>query len=475
MKKPPRVVVVGAGIAGLTTAYRLQTMARRSNCAINITVLESDDRAGGVIETSHTNELIMERGPDSLVTEKPWAVELCREIGLGDRLISTQPNNARSFIVRGNRLQRIPEGLHLMAPSRLWPFAFSGLVSIGGKLRMAADLVIPRRSDHGDESLGSFVRRRLGREALSRIAQPMIGGIYTADPERLSLQATMPQFLEMEHNHGSVIRGMIAARKERGARIGSARGPRYDLFVTLDGGMALLPERLIEVLGQGVVRLGTQVESVTHDGNTWTVRTQAGTAAADAICMATPAPAAASILREAAPEISAELDEIECASSATINLSYRLADIGRKLDGFGFVVPAEEHRCIIACTFSSVKYAGRAPNGIALLRAFVGGALFPEYFDEPDDAIIDSVHASLAELLKIKTRPVDVLLSRYPRSMPQYHIGHIDRINRIDDALASRPGLALAGNAYRGTGIPDCVRSGNRAAEQITRYLFDCS
>jgi oxygen-dependent protoporphyrinogen oxidase len=469
----PRVCVIGAGISGLTTAYRLKESAKKAGRKLDVTVLEATERAGGIIETLRTDGFVMERGPDSIITEKPQAAALCREIGLGSRVIPTGKAGGGSLIVRDGQLHPIPEGLHLMAPSKLRPFAMSKLVSWPGKLRMAADLLIPAKNDGEDESLAAFVRRRLGREALERIAQPMVGGIYTADPERLSLAATMPRFIELERKYGSVIRGLAAAGRSREqAAVGRARGPRYDLFVSLDKGLEVLPERLVERIGQDSIRFGFAVDRIEQTQKGWRAANKHQAFEADAVCLATPAARTAAMLKAQTPEISADLAGIESTSAATLNLAYRRQDIGGPLDAFGFVVPAVENTTILACTFCSVKYAGRAPGDFVLLRTFVGGALSPQSFDLDDEELMARAEADLARLLDVRGKPVRRELARWPASMPQYHVGHIARIDRIEAAARRHPGLELAGNAYRGTGIPDCVRSGEEAAARIEEFLF---
>ncbi len=463
--------MIGAGIAGLTTAYRLRKLGEERGLPIDLQILEASPRAGGTIETVVRDGLVMERGPDSLLTEKPRALELCREIGLGDRILPTSREHAGSLVYRDSRLLPVPDGLHLMAPSRLLPFLASPLLSWPGKLRVALEPFVPRRLDDEDETLADFVRRRLGNEALVRLAQPMVGGVYTADPEKLSLLATMPRFIEHERRFGSVIRGMVAQRRAREGGIGGARGPRYDRFVALRDGLEELPKKLVALLPDGALRLGSPVSRIERVGNGWSVIGTTDTLSADAICVAAPAYTAATILGAFAPRIASELAEIEHASSATVNLVYRREDVGDPLRAFGFVVPAVERLPLIACTYTSRKYAGRSPEDQILLRAFVGGALFPEHLEADDDGMVSAVHACLARLLGIRARPVRAIVSRYSRAMPQYHVGHLARIERIETAMAAFPTLALAGNAYHGTGIPDCIASGDAAAERLLNAL----
>ena len=473
-----RLVVIGGGIAGLSAAYRATRLAAASNLPLEVLVLEASPGVGGVIDTADRSGCVMELGPDSILTEKPWARALCQEVGLADRLVGTNDAFRQSFVALGKELHPIPEGFYMMAPSRLSPFVGTRLFSWPGKLRMALDLVLPRRKDRSDESLASFVRRRLGQEALERAAQPMVGGVYTADPEKLSLRATMPRFVEMERRHRSLILGLIEARRRAarsgpasGGGEGSAAGPRYSLFVSLAGGLAVLPRHLASLLPAGSVRTGTVVERVQPDGAGWKVSTLEDEMDADAVCVATPAWAAARVLEDASPELARSLNGIEYASSATVNLAYRRSDVPHALNGFGFVVPAIEKRTLLACTFSSVKYPGRAPEGTALIRAFVGGALFPDAADLPDARMLEGIRADLADLLGIRSEPLDAVVTRWPRSMPQYNVGHQERVDRIEEEAGRFPTLALAGSAYRGVGIPDCVHSGEGAAERLVTAL----
>ena len=477
-----RAVVIGAGISGLTTAYRLRALAADQGVALDVIVLEAAERSGGVIETFVADGFTMERGPDSLITDKPWALELCEELEMADEIMPTRREPRGSFIVSRDKLCPVPEGLHLMAPARIGPFAASPLMSWSGKLRALCDLVIPARrygSDDSDESLASFVRRRLGREALDRLAQPMVGGIYTADPEKLSLAATMPRFIEMEQKFGSVIRGLMAARRKSGA---SAQGPRYDLFVAPRGGIEAIVARLIEKLGPQTIRTrarvdriqptrpATQTEAAEH--RSWEIGIGDETLYADGVCLTAPAYVAASLLDETDDGLARELETVEYSSAVTVNLVYPRDAIPHALDGFGFVVPAIENRDILACTFSSVKYEGRAPDDKVLLRAYIGGAMAPEKFELDDRDILAAVKRELGELIGVTREPEQALITRLARSMPQYHVGHMARVDRIEETVASHHGLELAGNAYRGTGIPDCVRYANEAATRLFAQLF---
>jgi oxygen-dependent protoporphyrinogen oxidase len=491
---PRRIVVIGGGITGLAAAHRCLELARERAEPLELLLLEGSGHLGGVIRTKRRGGFLLEGGPDSFITDKPWALDLCRRLGLEDRLIGTGPTHRRSFVVRGGRLLPVPEGFQLLAPSRLGPFITTPIFSWPGKLRMALDWVLPPRREEGDESLAGFVQRRLGREALDRMAQPMIAGIYGADPQRLSLQATMPRFVEMERQHGSVIRAMMVRRKgmrDEGRRtrdelvkgpsssliphpssLTGVSGARYGLFVSFRDGMQTLVDALVERLPAETARSSTDVRGLSPQAERrWRIELTGsnGESAgevmeADAVCLALPAPRAAALVEPFDPELAASLAGIPYTSAMTMNLAYRRADIPHPLDGFGFVVPAIERRAILGCTFSSVKFPGRAPDDHALLRAFLAGS---SLLDQDDAAIEAAVRADLRDLLGITTTPLFTTSSRHTQSMAQYNVGHLDRISAIESRLTRHAGLALAGNAYRGIGIPDCIRSGEQAAERL--------
>ena len=473
-KETKRLVVIGGGISGLAAAHRLIEKGAQANCQTEVLLLEASSRVGGVIRSERREGFLLEAGPDSFISEKPAAVELVKRIGLASRLIETNPAHRRSFIVRQGRLHAVPEGFQLLAPTRFWPFVTTGIFSWKGKARMALDLVLPRRASvngQNDESLAQFVRRRLGREALERMAQPMVGGIYTADPEKLSLRATMPRFLEMERADKSLIRAMWKQRREgRAAEAKGMSGARYSLFLSFDEGMQVMVDAISARLKDVSLRLNAKVESLAFDeaAKRWQLRVGAEEAiAADAICLALPSYASAQLLRAIDTKLADELEAIPYASTATVNLAYKRSDIHHTLDGFGFVVPYVERRSLLACTFSSVKFAGRAPEGYVLLRAFVGGALQPEMFALDEGAMIEAACRDLQQLLGIEKPPLFAQVEKWPRSMAQYHLGHLERIGRIKERLAAFPGLHLAGNAFNGAGIPDCIRSGETAADEI--------
>ena len=459
-----RIVVVGGGISGLAAAHRLIELGQT-----NVTLIEASSRLGGTIQTEYRDDFLIERGPDSFISEKPEGLTLAKRLNLESQLIQTNEKYRRSFIVRNGRLRAVPEGFQLLAPSRIWPFLTSDIFSVAAKARIAMDLVLPRKSTNGsqDESLASFVRRRLGQEALERMAQPMVGGIYTADPETLSLRATLPRFLDMERKHRSLILAML--RQGQAQKSGTS-GARYSLFLSFDRGMQVLVDALARIKAD--IRLNTRATTLKLDDRTWTITTNSGKQIkADAVCLALPAYVAATLLDDLNASLTAKLKQIKYASTATLNFGYKRSAITHPLDGFGFVVPFIEKRSMLACTFSSVKFSGRAPEGQVLLRAFAGGALQPDVFALEESLLAEKVEADLRELLGITAKPLFTEVAKWERSMPQYEVGHLDRVAEIENEVSKHAGLTLAGNAYRGAGIPDCIRSGEVAVESILQNL----
>src|SRR5215468_3278826 len=467
-----RVVVIGGGITGLTAAYRLTQTAQAREGPLDVILLEASGRLGGVIATHAQDGLVMEHGPDCFLSAKPWGVRLCEELGLDDELLGTTTQYRQSFIVRGGGLVPVPQGFYLMVPGSWWSLMTTPVFSWRGKARMAFDLVVPRRTATGDESLAQFVTRRLGQEALERMAQPMVGGIYTADPQYLSMQATMPQFLEMEQQHGSLIRAML--HKQRNATSVGTSGPRYGLFVSLRQGMQTLVDALAAHLPAGTVRLHTPVRRLQRLAETqrWLVHLdQEPALEADAVCASLPAPHAGQLLRDVDDALATALQAIPYASSAIVNLVCTRAQVSHPLDGMGFVVPAIEQRALLACSFSSVKFAGRVPQNQVLLRAFVGGALQQEQLAHSDAEIQQAVVDDLRQLLGLTGEPLAISVTRHLAAMPQYYVGHLDRVAYITSRMAHCPGLVLAGNTYHGVGIPDCIHSAEMAVQTLLESL----
>ncbi len=465
-----QVVVVGGGVAGLAAAHRVVERSLRSDRNVGVTLLEARNRLGGSLLSYRRDGYLVEGGPDSFITQKPAALALCRRIGIENEVIATNPDRRRVYVVRGGRLHPIPEGFLLLAPTRIWPFLTSRLFSWPGKLRMGLDVVLParRREPGEDESLADFVRRRFGREALERIAQPLVGGIYTADPEHLSLRATMPRFLELEDRYRSVILGMRKAAKRMGSTGSRGSGARYGMFVTLAEGMVTLVDVLAGRYLAGATRTHVPVKRIARDGTRWRVIVENGPdVSADAVVLACPAHASAKIVADLDPALARSLASIEYASSATMTMGFRREQIRHPLDGFGFVVPSSERRSMIAGTFGSIKFAGRAPADHVLMRCFLGGAVQPHIYAMDDADLRRAVLDDLSDLIGLQGEPDFVDIHRWPDSMPQYPVGHVQHVARIESAASRHPALALAGNAFGGVGIPDCVQSGEQAADRI--------
>lgn len=468
---PPRVAVIGGGIAGLVAAFHLRELSAAREYPLEVMLFERERTLARALGTIREDGFVMETGADSFISDKPWALDLARRLGLESELIGTQNQFRKVYVVHGGRLLEIPEGFSLLAPTRFWPVLKSPLFSLRGKLRMALEPLVARRRESGDESLAAFVTRRLGREVLDRVVQPLAGGIYTADPAVLSLQATMPRFCEMERRHGSLYR---AFRASRAAAPGATNAARWGLFVSFRRGMRTLVEALEARLGDSAAGLGTAVAGLTRttDGRRWQLRMADGSGlVTDAVVLATPAFAAGRMLEPFAPQLARRLDGIGYTSAATVNLAWHASDCDGVPRGFGFVVPTIERRKIIAATFSSLKFAERAPEGKILMRAFLGGALQDRMTQLDDQAMVDAVRDEFRALLGIAAEPILARVRRWENAMPQYTVGHLARVAEIERGLAELPALALAGAAYRGVGVPDCVHSGEQAAEAVFSTL----
>ncbi|MGQ0633432.1 MAG: protoporphyrinogen oxidase [Planctomycetaceae bacterium] len=465
-----RAAVIGAGISGLAAAKRLHELCAGAGRPLELTVFEAEDRAGGLLETQCIAGYRVELGADSFITNKPWAADLCRQLGLEDRLIATEARYRRSLVLKNGRPVPVPEGFQLMAPQNVGAFLRSPILSWRGKLRVALECVIPRGDANGDESVAHFVRRRFGREALERLVQPLVGGIYTSDPDQLSLRATLPRFLEMEQQHGSVIR---ALKRHSGshAEDSIASGARYGLFASLQGGISELVAALVErVSTAATMRYGARVERLAPEPDRGGFALELGAGVRDrfeAIVVAVPAYCAANLLAGFAPTAAESLRAIEYASTAIVASGHKLADIRDPLDAFGLVVPAIERRRILAVSFASRKFPDRAPEGCVQLRTFVGGAMQPELLQLSDAELTALVRSELESIFGVAWKPDFTLVARWIKSMPQYHVGHLERVAAIEQALARFPRLALAGNALYGVGLPDAIYSGKQAAERV--------
>ena len=469
------VVIAGGGITGLAAAHRLKTEAVRSGIPLRITLLEASSRLGGKIITHQLDDFTMEGGPDCFLTRKPWALNLCREIGLDDQLIGTNEGRRRVFVLNRGRLYPLPEGVMLVVPTRFMPFALSPLFSIPGKLRMGLDLFIPRRDRcyGGDETLASFVRRRLGQEALDKIAEPLLSGIHVSDPERLSLKSSFPRLLDTERKYGSLIRGMLAAKKMMARRSnGSGNGAsRLPMFMSLQGGMQQFVETLVEQLEGVDLRTDSPVaglERMEIGGPAYRVHTADGTSLqAGAVLLATPSDASARLLAQYDPQLARDLSAIRYVTTAVVSFGYGPGPAVPTLDGFGFIIPKTEKRRITACTWTSTKFDHRVPDRHQLLRCFVGGPGREDLAELGDDALVSMVHHELEAIMGLRVEPDLVRIDRWHKANPQYDLNHLDRVAAIRSRAESHGNLYLAGSSYDGVGVPDCVRQGQEGADKI--------
>jgi protoporphyrinogen/coproporphyrinogen III oxidase len=515
--RTPRIAVVGGGMAGLGAARALED-AREAGVEVDWMLFEEESRLGGKVATRRRDGFVVEGGPDSAILEKPWPIQMARRLGVGDRLLDSNEDIRKSFVFTRGRLHELPEGIILMVPTRMVPFALSGLISWPGKVRMGMDLVLPRggvarrgvasgtagggvaggtASAAGatpDESLAAFVRRRLGGEALARIAEPIVAGIHAGDPEQMSVQATFPMFLQMEREQRSLIVAMLKRRRARAraaAAAGSgthpgaagAAGARRPLsyFYSFQTGLADLSEAMVASLPAERMRSGVAVRSLARsrtgrDQCAGDERYVLGLAdgrreLVDAIVLATPAWASGELLRPVAPLAAADLASIPYVTTATVSLAFRRDQVSHPLRGFGYVTPRAEGRGVMATTWSSSKFRHRAPEGHVLLRSFVGRAGLEASAQLDDDELAALVRRELREVLDIAAEPEFVEIFRWPRGMPQYRVGHSDLVARLEAAVAAVPGVELAGGAYHGIGIGDCLREGAAAAERALEHV----
>jgi protoporphyrinogen/coproporphyrinogen III oxidase len=477
-----RAAIIGGGIAGLAAAYELEK-SRAAGAPVDYTLFEAGARLGGVLASEIVGGAVLERGPDSFLSEKPAAAELCRELGLGGELVGSNDADRKTYIVVRNRLIPLPDGLMFLVPTKLIPTALTPLFSPMTKARMALELLHPPRRNNGeDESVASLVERHFGSEAVDRLADPLLSGIYGGDAAQLSARTVLPRLVEMEAEFGSLTRGMLAAHRKMRASAAAARGngkpanprpgPRA-IFTTLRGGLQQLVDALAARIDPASVRLSAPVSALAKGANGWMVETDGAVKPYDAVIAATPSWAAAVLLSGADSELAQELSAIPYSSSITVNLIYDEAGLGPLPEGFGFLVPASEGRAMLACTFVHRKFLGRTPPGKAVLRAFLGGMRNEALLAESDAALIAAVRRELGEILSDTglargVEPEFAQVSRWRRAMAQYAVGHQQRKQRIADRVAQHDGLRLAGNAYDGIGVSDCIRLGRQAAKELT-------
>ena len=498
-----RTAIIGGGIAGLAAAYELE-QARAAGASIEYTLFEARERLGGCLASEIVGGTVLERGPDSFLSEKPAATELCRELGLAGELIPSNDAARKTYIVVKNRLVALPDGLMFLVPTKLIPTATTRLFSLTTKLRMGLELLHPPRpTGLPDEAVATLVERHFGREAVERLADPLLSGIFGGNASQLSARTVLPRLVEMESKYGSLTRGMLAAHRQMRAKAkaaakknGAANGNGHgqagsnsrpaarSIFTSLRGGMQQLIDTLAARLDPASVRLATPVSGLAQVEGGWRVQAGEDTVLKaemyDTVIVASPAWAAGTLLGPVDAELGEELGAIPYSSSITVNLIYDEAKLGRLPDGFGFLVPASEGRAMLACTFVHRKFLGRTPPGSprrAVLRAFLGGMKNDALLAGTDAALVATVRRELSEILGedvvgIGVEPEHTQVSRWRRAMAQYAVGHQERMQRIAARVAALPGLRLAGNAYDGIGIPDCIRLGRRAAKELLAAGF---
>ncbi len=462
----PRVAIIGGGISGLSAAVALED-ARRKGARVEYALLESSDRVGGVLRSKQVEGCVVEGGPDSFLTEKSWAADYCRELGLGDQLIASNDGQRRTYIVVHGRMVPIPDGLQFMVPTRLLPIALSPLFSLETKLRMAREYFTAANgaTDTEDESVAQLVERHYGREMVERLADPLLAGVYGGDAASLSASAVLPRFVELERRFGSLSRGMLEIRRKAKR---SQQAPR-SIFTSLRDGMQQLAEAAAARLDPAAIQLGNPVRALQQDVDGWRVISKdSANEVFNAVIVATPAYVAASLLETVDGKLAAELRQVAYSSSMTVTLGFQRGALAHTPGGFGFLVPRTEGRHMLACTFAHTKFPQRVPEDKALLRCFFG-ARNEAALDLPDEELLRIVRQELRELAGITEEPLFSRIYRWRRAMAQYGVGHLQRMARVKQSLEAQGGLQLAGNAYRGIGIPDCIASGQQAAAEVLK------
>lgn len=468
-----RIAILGGGIAGLSAAWTLEKArraAQESGQQLEYRLYEAADRLGGVIVSESVDGCVVEGGPDSFLTEKTAASQLCRELGLADELIPSNDAERKTYISIGRRLIPLPDGLMFMVPTKLVPTALTPLFSVATKARMAREFLLPPRPASGDESVAEMTRRHFGQEMVDRLVSPLLSGVYGGSADQLSVRAVLPRMAAMEQEHRSLSRAMLAARRKSGG----VRRASLPLFTTLRGGMRQMVDGIEAQLQPEWISRGAQVHAIDrdeHDAAGWTVETSRGREQFDGVILALPAWGSASLLRLIDHPLAEALSGVAYSSSITVTLGYELDRLHNLPPGFGFLVPATEGRAMLACTFVHAKFTGRVPPGTGLLRCFLGGAGKAELLDENDARLTVIVLKELEQILGLYAPPRFVRIHRSRQAMAQYGVGHLDRMQLVKDRVAALPGLALAGNAYQGIGVPDCIRTGQEAVENVLRTV----
>jgi len=456
-----RIAIIGGGISGLSAAFALEQQRKKLSAPVEYVLFEATDQLGGVLVTERVNECLVEGGPDSFITEKPWAADLCREIGLEDQLIGSNDADRKTYILVNGRLVVLPDGLMFMVPTKILPTVLSPLFGIGTKIRMAREWFHPPHKATEDETVASLVERHYGPEMVERLADPLLSGVYGGEANQLSVRAVLPRFAEMESKYGSLGRAMLSARRQMAE---TAKAPARPLFTSLKNGMQQMVETLAARLTPSLLRTGHPVQAIQPLPDGWLVSARAQSDHFHAVIVATPAPVAAELVAPFATSLSKELSAIQYSSSVTVTLGYDQGVRSSLPPGFGFLVPRSEGTRMLACTFVHNKFPHRAPEDRALIRCFLGGSRDEPVVSLSDEEITEIVRRELRHILSIQAEPRFVRVYKWRGAMAQYGVGHLERLERIDAGCRQIPGLFLAGNGYRGIGVPDCVRSGSQAA-----------
>ncbi len=472
----PKIIIIGGGIAGLAAAVHLKAGAKAHGKNVDVLLLEKNGRLGGKILTEKHDKYLIEGGPDSFLPEKVWTVNLAKHLGLGPEMLPSNDEFKGTFIYSKNKLHSLPEGVMLMVPTSFWPMAKSHLISWPGKLRMGMEVFMPKRKFVEDESLASFVTRRLGRECLEKIAEPLVAGIHTSNPDNMSVLATFPRFVQMEQKSGSLILGMLAAMKNRPHATLSGPPPKpgatkMTYFMSFKNGMQTLSQACADYIGKESIRLGAGVKAVEPKGKGYAVILESGeTLDTDHVMIASAAYDAAAMVKGFDETLAAQMNKIEWSSSATVSVAFKKEDVKVPLRGFGFIVPRVEGRRVNAATYSSIKWSFRAPDDTIMARVFVGGGHHEELVHDLDDSgMVKMVLEELDAIVGLKANAQFSKVYRWNKGMPKYTVGHLDRITLLDRMLSTHPGLHLIGCSYKGIGIGDCVHEAQVAAEKILK------
>ena len=456
-----RIAIIGGGISGLAAAFEIEEQ-RKAGAELEYTLYESSSRLGGVLRTEKIDGCIVEAGPHSFVTEKPWAADLCRTLGIGDQLIGSNDTDRKTYILTRGRLVEMPDGLMFMVPTKILPTGLSPLFSWRTKLRMTRELFHPPRAVDHDESVADFVERHYGREMVDRLADPLLSGVYGGESATLSVRAVLPRFAEMERTHGSLGRAMLAARKKMGK---GPRKPAPPLFTSLTDGMQHLAESVTSRLTPDSLLTNATVQAIQPEAGGWVVSAGMQSGQFDAVVIALPGLAAANVLRLTSGQLADELAAVQYSSSITVGIGYDREVRCSLPPGFGFLVPRSEGKRLLAATFVHNKFPHRAPEDRALLRCFFAGMNAENVWPLSDDQIVGIVRNELQQIIGLRAEPLFARVCKWKSAMAQYSVGHLERLERIERLRQQLPGLTLAGNAYRGIGVPDCIRSGREAAK----------